>query len=157
MRRQQYLDFGRFLNAVITFVLTAAGPVLRLRRPHEQLRERRAKGEEAAEETELDLLRQIRDGLNRPGGTPRAPDPRVGASRRGAGGAPAGTARGRRGRPLGLVTPPWGPSSDVSSGRTGSSSDVVVDRTSSSSGSDEVTEGVPDRPVERGVRPDHGA
>jgi large conductance mechanosensitive channel len=63
----QYLDFGLFLNAVIVFVLTAAVLYFVFVLPLNTLRERRARGDEPAEDTELDLLREIRDSLNRDG------------------------------------------------------------------------------------------
>ena len=52
---------------MITFVLTLLVLYLVFVVPMNKLRERRATGEEEAIETELDLLRQIRDSLNRPG------------------------------------------------------------------------------------------
>lgn len=61
----QYLDFGLFINAVFVFVITAAVLYFVFVLPLNAIRARRATGEEPAEETELDLLRQIRDGLNR--------------------------------------------------------------------------------------------
>ena len=72
VRGNNYLDFGGFITAVITFVLTLLVLYLVFVVPMNKLRERRATGEEEAIETELELLRQIRDSLNRPGGTPSA-------------------------------------------------------------------------------------
>jgi large conductance mechanosensitive channel len=64
----QYLDFGLFLNAVIVFVLTAAVLYFVFVLPLNKLRARGgASADEASAETELDLLRQIRDSLSRPG------------------------------------------------------------------------------------------
>src|SRR3954447_18090357 len=63
----QYLDFGLFLNALIDFVLTAAVLYFVFVLPLNTLRERRARGDEPAEDTELGLLREIRDSLNRDG------------------------------------------------------------------------------------------
>ena len=68
----QYLDFGLFLNALIVFVLTAAVLYFVFVLPLDTLRARAPQARRAAAETELDLLRQIRDSLNRPGGAPRA-------------------------------------------------------------------------------------
>jgi large conductance mechanosensitive channel len=62
-----YLDFGAFINAVITFVLTAAVLYFIFVLPINKLRERKSADGEPAAETELDLLREIRDGLNRAG------------------------------------------------------------------------------------------
>ena len=61
----QYLDFGLFINALIVFVITAAVLYFVFILPLNALRARKASGDEPAEETELDVLRQIRDGLNR--------------------------------------------------------------------------------------------
>jgi large conductance mechanosensitive channel len=72
LRGNNYLDFGSFITAVITFVLTLAVLYFVFVVPMNALRARRATGQEEAIETELDLLRQIRDSLNRPGGTPTA-------------------------------------------------------------------------------------
>ncbi len=72
LRGNNYLDFGSFITAVITFALTMLVLYLVFVVPMNKLRERRATAAEEATETELDLLRQIRDGLNRPGGTPSA-------------------------------------------------------------------------------------
>ena len=67
LRGTNYLDFGSFLTAVITFALTMLVLYLVFVVPMNKLRALRATGEEEAVETELDLLRQIRDSLNRPG------------------------------------------------------------------------------------------
>ena len=72
LRGTNYLDFGSFITAVITFVLTMLVLYLVFVVPMNKLRERRPTTDEVATETELDLLRQIRDGLNRPGGNPTA-------------------------------------------------------------------------------------
>jgi large conductance mechanosensitive channel len=61
----QYLDFGLFINALIVFVITAAVLYFVFVLPLNALRARRVAGDEPAEETEVDLLRQIRDGLTR--------------------------------------------------------------------------------------------
>lgn len=62
-----YLDFGGFITAIITFVLTAAVLYFIFVVPINKLRERSAPADaDVPSETELDLLRQIRDGLNRP-------------------------------------------------------------------------------------------
>jgi large conductance mechanosensitive channel len=62
----QYLQFGAFINDVITFLITAAVVYFIFVLPINKLRARKAPGpEEPAPETELDLLRQIRDGLGR--------------------------------------------------------------------------------------------
>jgi large conductance mechanosensitive channel len=67
LKGANYLDFAGFINAVITFVVIAAVlyfvfvlAIGKLRAHHA------AVVVESPSETELDLLRQIRDGLNRP-------------------------------------------------------------------------------------------
>ena len=60
----QYLQFGEFLNAVITFVLVPAVVYFIFVVPMNKMRERRVT-EEAATESELDVLKQIRDNLSR--------------------------------------------------------------------------------------------
>jgi large conductance mechanosensitive channel len=64
----QVFDFGLLINAAITFVITAAAVYFVVVVPMNKYRARTAKpSEEAAEETELDLLREIRDSLRREG------------------------------------------------------------------------------------------
>ena len=77
----QVFTWGFFLNAVITFVLTAAILYFLVMVPMQRLIARRRSGEEAgpAEPTEVELLLQIRDllrvqqGLG-PGRDPSGPD-----------------------------------------------------------------------------------
>ncbi|HYN75948.1 MAG TPA: MscL family protein, partial [Candidatus Limnocylindria bacterium] len=62
-----YLDVGLVVNALITFVATAAVVYFVFVLPMNKYKERqeaRAGGPEAAEESELDVLKQIRDQLN---------------------------------------------------------------------------------------------
>jgi large conductance mechanosensitive channel len=67
LRGTNYLDFGSFLTALITFILTMLVLYLVFVVPMNKLRELRSPQAEEATETELELLRQIRDSLNRPG------------------------------------------------------------------------------------------
>jgi large conductance mechanosensitive channel len=63
--------YGSFLNALIAFISVAAAIFFFVVKPVNVLQERMKRGEEpAAEPTEVDLLREIRDAL-----TARAPDP----------------------------------------------------------------------------------
>jgi large conductance mechanosensitive channel len=69
----QVLDWGAFLNTVITFLITAAVVYFFFVLPMNKLQERRRRGEEpppAAPSDEVVLLTEIRDALtgNRPGG-----------------------------------------------------------------------------------------
>jgi large conductance mechanosensitive channel len=67
LRGNNYLLFASFINAVIAFVIIAAVLYLVFVLFIGKVRERTVAGpDEPATETELDLLRQIRDGLNRP-------------------------------------------------------------------------------------------
>ena len=77
----QVFTWGFFLNAVITFVLTAAILYFLVMVPMQRLIARRKSGEEAgpAEPTEVELLQEIRDLLRAqrglgPGGDPSGPD-----------------------------------------------------------------------------------
>jgi len=77
----QVFTWGFFLNAVITFVLTAAILYFLVMVPMQRLIARRRSGEEAgpAEPTEVELLLQIRDLLRAQqglgaGGDPSVPD-----------------------------------------------------------------------------------
>src|SRR5207248_4295664 len=59
-------DWGKFVNAVITFLLTAAALYFLVVLPFNKLHERMARGEEPEPETpsqEVQLLTQIRDAL----------------------------------------------------------------------------------------------
>jgi len=62
---EQVFDWGAFLNAVITFVLTAAVVYFVVVVPMKKIQERRARGEEAgpAAATGVELLAEIRDLL----------------------------------------------------------------------------------------------
>ncbi|TMM31747.1 MAG: large conductance mechanosensitive channel protein MscL [Actinobacteria bacterium] len=67
----QVLDWGAFINAVITFLITAAVLYFFFVLPMNKLEERRRRGEEPPPKTpseEVQLLREIRDALVR--GTP---------------------------------------------------------------------------------------
>lgn len=77
---QQDFTFGVFINAVITFVLTAAVVYFVVVLPMKALLERRKRGEQAgpAEPTQVELLVEIRDLLRAqegrgPGGSPSGP------------------------------------------------------------------------------------
>src|SRR5581483_9881042 len=69
----QVFDWGAFLNAIITFLLTAAALYFLVVYPMNRLAERRKRGEvpppEAPSE-EIKLLTDIRDALVRGGGAP---------------------------------------------------------------------------------------
>jgi large conductance mechanosensitive channel len=65
LRGDNYLDFGGFFTAIVTFVITAAVVYFVFVVPINRLRARQAPAPEATPETELDILKQIRDGLNR--------------------------------------------------------------------------------------------
>jgi large conductance mechanosensitive channel len=69
---EQHFTWGAFLNAVITFVLTAAVVYFVVVLPMNALIERRKRGEEAgpAEPTQVELLLQIRDLLRAQQGGP---------------------------------------------------------------------------------------
>ncbi len=62
---QQVFDWGGFVNAVITFALTAAVVYVVVVVPMKTIQERRARGEEAgpAAPTDVELLAEIRDLL----------------------------------------------------------------------------------------------
>ncbi len=62
---KQVFDWGSFVNAVITFVLTAAIIYFLLVVPMKRLQERRQRGQEAgpAGPTDVELLAEIRDLL----------------------------------------------------------------------------------------------
>lgn len=75
----QVFDWGGFINAVITFALTAAVVYFVVVVPMKKIQERRARGEEAgqAAPTDLELLAEIRDLLKAqqgaaPGEQPKA-------------------------------------------------------------------------------------
>ena len=61
----QVFDWAAFINAVITFVLTAAVVYFAVVLPMKTIMERRKRGEEAgpAESTQVELLTEIRDLL----------------------------------------------------------------------------------------------
>ncbi len=64
----QALDWGAFLNAIITFLITAAVLYFFFVLPMNKLEERRRRGEEPPPKTpseEVQLLREIRDALVR--------------------------------------------------------------------------------------------
>ncbi len=66
-------DYGAFVNAVITFLLTAAALYFLVVFPMNKLAERRKRGEEpppAAPSEEVKLLTEIRDALLIQGGVP---------------------------------------------------------------------------------------
>jgi large conductance mechanosensitive channel len=68
---EQVFDWGGFINAVITFVLTAAAIYFVVVVPMKHISERRKRGEEAgpAEPTDVELLKEIRDLLAAQQGT----------------------------------------------------------------------------------------
>jgi large conductance mechanosensitive channel len=79
----QTVDWGAFLTAVITFLITAAVVYFLIVMPMNKLAERRKSGEEpppAAPSEEVQLLTEIRDALlarpNPDGGTPAPRRPR---------------------------------------------------------------------------------
>lgn len=73
----QRFTWGTFLNAVITFVLTAAVVYFVVVLPMKTIVERRKRGEEAGPvvPTQVELLVEIRDLLRAQQGKPPAPDP----------------------------------------------------------------------------------
>lgn len=73
----QVFTWGSFLNAVITFVLTAAVLYFLVMVPMKRIMERRKRGEEPgpAEPTEVALLVEIRDLLRARQGSAPGPDP----------------------------------------------------------------------------------
>ena len=75
----QVFDWAAFINAVITFVLTAAVVYFAVVLPMKTIMERRKRGEEAgpAEPTQVELLTEIRDLLRSQQGQGPGPD-RVG-------------------------------------------------------------------------------
>ena len=72
----QEFTWGAFLNAVVTFVLTAAVLYFLIMVPMKRIMERRKRGEEAgpAEPTEVALLVEIRDLLRAQQGQGPGPD-----------------------------------------------------------------------------------
>jgi large conductance mechanosensitive channel len=75
-----YIEWGQFLNALITFLLTAATLYFLVVYPMNRLAERRRRGEEpppAAPSEEIKLLTEIRDALVAGGG--RLPEQNRGA------------------------------------------------------------------------------
>ncbi len=72
----QVFDFAGFVNAVITFVLTAAVVYFAVVLPMKTIMERRKRGEEAgpAEPTQVELLAEIRDLLRAEQGAGPGPD-----------------------------------------------------------------------------------
>ena len=73
----QQFTWGAFINAVITFVLTAAVLYFLVMMPMKRLIERRRRGEEAgpAEPTQVELLVEIRDLLRAQQGVEAGPNP----------------------------------------------------------------------------------
>jgi large conductance mechanosensitive channel len=73
----QEFTWGAFLNAVVTFVLTAAVLYFLIMVPMKRIMERRKRGEEAgpAEPTEVALLVEIRDLLRAQQESGPGPDP----------------------------------------------------------------------------------
>lgn len=73
----QFFTWGAFLNAVITFVLTAAVVYFVVVLPMKAIVERRKRGEEAgpAEPTQVELLLEIRDLLRAQQGRGPGADP----------------------------------------------------------------------------------
>jgi len=72
-----YIDYGGFINAILTFLITAAVVYFIFVYPMNKLAERRKRGEEPEPEApsdEVRLLTEIRDALvagnGRPGGVP---------------------------------------------------------------------------------------
>jgi large conductance mechanosensitive channel len=72
----QVFDWAAFINAVITFVLTAAVVYFAVVLPMKTITERRKRGEEAgpAEPTQVELLAEIRDLLRSQQGQGPGPD-----------------------------------------------------------------------------------
>ena len=72
----QVFDWAGFINAVITFVLTAAVVYFAVVLPMKTIMERRKRGEEAgpAEPTQVELLTEIRDLLRSQQGQGPGPD-----------------------------------------------------------------------------------
>jgi large conductance mechanosensitive channel len=72
----QVFDWAAFINAVITFVLTAAVVYFAVVLPMKTIMERRKRGEEAgpAEPTQVELLAEIRDLLRSQQGLGPGPD-----------------------------------------------------------------------------------
>lgn len=72
----QVFDWAAFINAVITFVLTAAVVYFAVVLPMKTIAERRKRGEEAgpAEPTQVELLADIRDLLRAQQGQSPGPD-----------------------------------------------------------------------------------
>ena len=61
------IDFALVINAIITFLITAAVVYFVFVLPmnkYKEMQDRRAGGPDAAEESELDVLKQIRDRLS---------------------------------------------------------------------------------------------
>ena len=73
----QQFTWGAFINAVITFVLTAAVLYFLVMMPMKRLIERRKSGEEAgpSEPTQVELLVEIRDLLRSQQGLAPGPEP----------------------------------------------------------------------------------
>lgn len=73
----QHFTWGAFINAVITFVLTAAVVYFVVVVPMKKIMERRKRGEEAgpAEPTQVELLQEIRDLLRAQQGMGPGHDP----------------------------------------------------------------------------------
>jgi large conductance mechanosensitive channel len=73
----QFFTWGAFVNAVITFVLTAAVVYFLVVLPMRKVMERRKRGEEAgpAEPTQVELLVEIRDLLRAQQGLPGKESP----------------------------------------------------------------------------------
>jgi large conductance mechanosensitive channel len=69
-------DYASFINAVITFVLTATAIYFLVVYPLKVISDRRKRGEEAgpAEPTDVELLTEIRDLLRAQGQSRRGPD-----------------------------------------------------------------------------------
>jgi len=74
---EQHFTWGAFLNAVLTFVLTAAVVYFVVVLPMKAITERRKRGEEAgpAEPTQVELLLEIRDLLRAQQGMGLGHDP----------------------------------------------------------------------------------
>jgi large conductance mechanosensitive channel len=74
---EQHFTWGAFINAVLTFVLTAAVVYFVVVLPMKAIMERRKRGEEAgpAEPTQVELLLEIRDLLRAQQGLDPGHDP----------------------------------------------------------------------------------